>query len=159
MTSSESMNSITVNWMGPYSLDQLTPNELKRKFGVYAVLHGQSFLFVGRAKRGKAIFREAKVNREEEYWEGLKKLGAVAGDPPAWYRLKDDVYKNCELFAGVVSKNELIFVEDLHKLLVFKLQPICNDRYVKHMEVKDQLEVIHRGYLPVGLDNRILSLE
>ena len=158
ITPSENMDSITVNWLGPYSFDQLTPKELMRKMGVYVVLHGPSYLFIGQTKRGKAIFREAKVNREEEYWEGLKKLGVVSGEKPAWYRLKNDVYKNCELYAGVVSKNEFNLLDDLHKLLVFKIQPVCNDKYVKHLKTNTQFHTIHLGSIPEGIENKITSI-
>jgi hypothetical protein len=159
ITPSDKMEDITVKWMGPYSFDQLTPKELMRKMGIYAVMHGPSYLFIGQTKHGKAIFREAKINREEEYWKGLKKLGIVNGDQPAWYKLKDDVYKNCQLYAGVVSKNELNLVDDLHKLLVFKFQPVCNEQHVKHLDAINLLTVYHIGSLPEGLENQIVSLE
>jgi hypothetical protein len=153
------MDSITVNWIGPYSLNQTTPRELQRKMGVYAVLHGSSCLFFGKAKRGKGIFREAKLNREEEYWNGLKILGIVNGDMPAHYKLVDEVYNNCKLYAGVVSKEKIGLVDDLEKLFVFKLKPVCNDKYVKNLESRKELHISHTGNPPKGLEWSISTLE
>jgi hypothetical protein len=153
-----SLNSITVEWMGPYSFDQLTPKELRRKMGIYAVLHDSNYLFIGQTKRGKAIFREAKVNREEEYWRGLRKLGVVGESKPAWYKLKEDVYSNCELYAGVVSKDDFELLEDLRRLLVFKLKPVCNEKFVKVLESKANLYVTYRGTPPPGLEKLEPSL-
>jgi hypothetical protein len=153
------LSTITVEWMGPYSFDQLTPNELCRKMGVYAVLSGPNYLFVGETKRGKAIFREAKVDREEEYWNGLRKLGIVSGDKPAWYKLREDVFSNCELYAGIVSRDDFDLLEDLRNLLVFRLQPVCNDKYVKHNGSNVGLIVVHRGTPPPGLERGESSYE
>ncbi len=144
------MVNVDVEWWGPYSLDQLTPKELIRKMGLYAVTSGPSYIFVGGTLRGKAIFREAKVNREEEYWDGLKALGIVSGDKPAWFRLRDDVYRHCELYAGLVSKTDYMYVDDLRKQLIFKLKPICNDRYLKELKSGD-VNITHYGNLPPGL--------
>lgn len=119
--------------------------------GLYAVLHGPSYLFVGQTIRGKAIFRQAKVNREEEYWMGLKKLGVVRGEKPAYFRLKADVYANCELYAGVVSKKDYHLLNDLRHLLVFKLKPVCNEKHVKKLKASINYNVLHRGNQPSGL--------
>jgi hypothetical protein len=153
------MDSISVNWLGPYSLNQTTPRELQRKMGLYAVLSGPSYVFIGKAKRGRGIFREAKVNREEEYWGGLKKLGIVSGEKPAHYKLIEEVYINCELYAGVVPKDELGLVDDLERLLVFELKPVCNDKYVKHLESVEQFHVVNTGNPPKGIEYSHTSLE
>jgi hypothetical protein len=96
------MRSVLVNWSGPYSLDQTTPPQISRKMGVYAIVSGLYYIFIGKALRGKGIFREAKENRETEYWKGLRKLKIVMEEKPAWYKLRDTVYSECRLYAGVV---------------------------------------------------------
>ena len=153
------MDSITLNWFGPYSLNQMTPRELHRKMGVYAIVHGPSYIFIGKAKRGMGIFREAKVNREEEYWQGLKKLKLVTGEMPAHYKVIEEVYDYCELFAGVASKPELRLVDTLEKLLIFRFKPVCNDKYIKHLGDVEPLHVVNKGNPPLGLEITYTSLE
>ena len=153
------MDSITVNWLGPYSLNQSTPRDLQRKMGLYAVLSGSNYLFIGRAVKGKGIFRQAKINREGEYWEGLKKLGVVNGDPPAYYRLVEEVFNNCELFAGIVSRDQLGLVNEVEKILVFKLKPVCNDKYTKNLGSFEQPNVVHTGNVPIGLEQSLVGFE
>jgi hypothetical protein len=153
------MNSITVNWLGPFSLNQTTPRELMRKMGVYAVLHSPNYIFIGKAKRGKGIFRQAKVNREEEYWRGLRKLQLVAGKVPVRYKLIKDVYDKCALYAGVVSRDDLELVDDLEKLLIYKLKPVCNDKFIKHQKSSEQIQVVNIGNPPTGLESITYSIE
>ncbi|MCX6653923.1 MAG: hypothetical protein NTY03_02250 [Candidatus Bathyarchaeota archaeon] len=153
------MNSITVNWLGPFSLNQITPRELMRKMGIYAVLNSSNYIFIGKAKRGKGIFRQATINREEEYWRGLRKLQLVIGELPVGYKLIAEVYDKCALYAGVVSRDDLKLVDDLERLLIYKLKPVCNDKFTKHQKSTEQIQVVNIGNPPTGLESFTYSLE
>lgn len=145
------MKSITLNWLGPFSLNQTTPKELQRKMGIYAIVHGFMFLFIGKAKYGKGLFREATQGKEREYWEGLRKLHLVSGDMPSHYRLMEDIYKYCELYAGIVSRDEIDLVDEAERFIVYKVKPVCNVFYVKYFERVDSFQVMHKGHVPPGL--------
>lgn len=145
------MRSVSVSWFGPYSLDGLTPREISRKMGVYAVVCGTSYLFIGKAKRGKGVFREAKASREPEYWEGLRKLKMVSGEKPAWYWLKDAVHRNCRLYAGVIQRADIDSADDAERLLVYINKPILNEKYVNRLETREEIKLINAGSIPPGL--------
>ncbi len=151
------MDTLSLNWMGPYSLDQTTPDELKRKMGLYAVTCGGVYMFVGKAKHGKGMFRAAKDNREDEYWEGLRRLKLVSQEKPALYRVAEQVYSNCSLYAGVTSKEEIGLLDDAEKLLAFVLKPTCNDKYVNSYEGARLFQVKSSGSLPPALSSLILT--
>jgi len=125
--------------------------------GVYAIVSGLDYIFIGKAKRGKGIFREAKENRETEYWKGLRKQKIVMEEKPAWYKLRDTVYRECRLYAGVVLKEEFVYIEDVEKLLVYHMKPVCNEKYVNKLEISEGLQLINVGTLPPGLNHEVNS--
>jgi len=145
------MDTVTLNWLGPYSLNQTTPREIRGKKGLYATVHGSSFILIGKALHGKGIFREGKEGRLPSYWEGLRKLKVVSEERPSWYKLLEYVYSNCSLYAGVVSKEELPYVESAERLLVYRIKPVCNEKYVKSYVGLASLQVINGGCPPPGL--------
>ncbi|MGD0804331.1 MAG: hypothetical protein ABSA11_09690 [Candidatus Bathyarchaeia archaeon] len=151
------MDTITLNWSGPYSLNQTTPKEIRGKKGLYATASDSRIIFVGKALHGKGIFREAKEGRLPTYWEGLRKLKVVSEERPAWYKLQDDVFKHCSLYAGVASREELPHVEGAEKLLIYKIKPIRNEKYIKRYEGPASFQLINGGNPPPGLAQRIQS--
>jgi len=151
------MKSVSVNWFGPYPLSGTTPREISRRMGVYAVVCGSAYVFIGKAKRGKGIFREAKGNREPEYWEGLRKLKIVSSEKPAWYRLRDTVYSRCEVYAGVLSRDDIVKADDVEKFLIYLMKPVRNEKYEEKLEIKEDLELFNSGSLPPKLKPKISS--
>jgi hypothetical protein len=145
------MGTITLNWLGPYSLNQNTPKEIRGKKGLYATVHGSSMILLGKALHGKGIFREAKEGRLPTYWEGLRKLKVVPEEKPSWYKLLDYVYNNCALYAGVARIEELPYVEGAERLLIYRIKPVCNEEYVERYEGPAALQVINEGSSPPGL--------
>ncbi len=151
------MDPIVINWLGPYSLNQTTPKELRGKKGLYATAHGSNIILIGKAMHGKGIFREAKEGRLSTYWEGLRKLKVVPEEKPSGYKLLEYVYENCSLYAGVARREDLNNIEVTEQLLVYRVKPIRNEEFVKSYEGPLGLSVINNGNPPPGIEHIILA--
>ncbi len=144
------MNQLTLVWEGPFDMKTETPKELYGKPGLYAILHDSKIVYIGKAQYGTAVLREAK-NRENKWIKCFRKKGlvseAILGSKPHEY-----VERHCQILVGIISGDQqLDLLGDAEKLLIFKIQPICNDKHKKQYKGAKPIMVINDGKRPKDL--------
>jgi hypothetical protein len=122
---------------------------------LYATVHGESIIYIGKASYGNAVYKEAK-----QYWgkyaEGLREMGII----PETFSKKesyDYVYKHCLIYVGVVSPDtepplRQIYIDFAEKLILNKIEPMpnCNKKFEKYDGVRP-FKVVNKGIRPPSL--------
>ena len=148
------MEQLTLVWEGPLEMMMETPEKLSGKPGLYAIVHDSNTIYIGKAQYSNAVFREAK-NRENKWIKCLREKGIISETmldlAPYEY-----VQSHCRIYVGMMSDGQrLDLLGDAEKLLIYKIQPLCNKQHKKKYKGGKPFLVTNNGNRPQDLQVRI----